>query len=123
MNFPNNLRYNKDYSWVKIEDDIATIGLIEYSAKKVEEFVFIMLPSVNQQLKENDVYVTLEAVKWSGHLTTPVEGEILEVNEELFNEPSKINEDPYDNWIIKVRIEKQLNLMDTEEAKKYYESK
>ena len=95
---------NKNHQWIKIEDNIATIGIDEQTAKQVKEFVFIKLPEVGS-IKEGDDYITLEAVKWSGHLQSPVTGEIIEVNKGLFNELGKINEDPLNTWIVKVKLQ------------------
>ncbi len=104
---PQNLLYNKDYSWIKIEGEIATLGLIKPAAKKVEEFVFIKLPEKNEEINEGEIYVSLEAMKWSGHLSSPVSGEVVEVNEEVFNDPAIINEDPYDKgWFCKIKLSK-----------------
>ncbi len=102
---PNNLLYNKDYSWIKIEDDIATLGIVKPASDKIEEFVFVKLPDKGQEIKAGDTYVSLEAVKWTGHLSSPLSGEIIEVNEEIFDEPSIINEDPYNKgWIAKLKL-------------------
>ena len=95
---------NQDYSWVMVEDGIATVGIQEESAKKVKEFVFINLPEKGKNIKKGEVYVSLEAVKWSGHLGSPVSGEIIEVNQALFDEPQAINKDPYKEWIMKVKM-------------------
>jgi glycine cleavage system H protein len=122
--FPNNLKYNQDYSWIKIKQNIAVIGIIENAAKKIDEFIFINLPQKGKKIKQNDNYVSLEAIKWSGHLSSPVSGEIIEVNDSLFNEPSKINKTPFESWIIKVKLNNKdeiENLMDSKQAKKYYE--
>ncbi len=118
--FPENLKYNNDYSWIKIENNIATIGVIEKSAKKVEEFVFAMLPSVGDELKIGDTYITLEAVKWSGHLKSPVSGKVIEVNDAIFENPSLINSDPYGSWIVKVEIDEIDELINCNEAIEYY---
>ena len=125
-NFPENLKYNKDYSWVKLEKDIAIVGVIGPSAERVKEFVFIKLPEKGKKIKSGEKYVSLEALKWSGHLSSPVTGEIVEVNEELFDEPSEINKDSYGNWIMKVKVTepKDINsLLNSEEATKFYEEK
>lgn len=122
--YPKGLKYNKDYSWVKVDEGIASVGIISSSAKKVEEFVFINLPDSGKEIKKGDTYVSVEAVKWSGHLSSPLSGRIVEVNNQLFDEPSDINEDPYGSWIMKVEIkdEEELEeLMDFSEAKEYYE--
>ncbi len=125
-NFPEDLKYNKDYSWIKVQGDTATLGIIGPSAKKVKEFVFIMLPEKGEKIKKGEKYVSLEAVKWTGHLSSPVTGEIIEVNNPLFNEPSEINKDGYENWIVKIKIEDkdELNeLLNSEEASKFYNEK
>ncbi len=104
-NLPENLLYNKDYSWVKIEEDIATFGLVKPAADRVKEFVFIKLPKNGQKLKQGETYTSLEALKWSGHLSSPLSGEIIGVNDDLFEEPKTINQDPYGNgWIIKIKL-------------------
>ena len=121
--YPEGLLYNKDNSWIKIEGDIATVGIIEVAAKKVKEFIFIKLPEKGKTIKKGEIYISLEAVKWSGHLESPVSGKIVEVNEKLFDEPSKINKDPYGSWIMKVKLSKKeelKELMNNKEAKKYY---
>lgn len=122
MELPNELRYNNDHSWVKVEDNIATVGITEPAAKKVQEFVFIQLPQKGN-IKQGKKYVSVEAVKWSGHLTSPVSGEIVEVNDSLFDEPGKLNQEPYNNWIMKVKLDdpKEIEaLMDAKEAKEFY---
>lgn len=103
-NLPKDLKYNKDYSWIKIQGDTATLGIIAPGAQKVNEFVFIMLPKKGAKIKKGEKYVSLEAVKWSGHLSSPLSGEIIDVNEPLYDEPSEINKDAYKNWIAKIKI-------------------
>jgi glycine cleavage system H protein len=125
-NFPEKLKYNEDYSWVKKDDDTVIIGVVDVSANNENEFVFIKLPEKGKKIKKGEVYVSIEAVKWSGHLSSPVSGEIVDVNEDLFNEPSRINQNPYKEWIMKVKLsdEKEINeLKNSEEIKKYYEEK
>lgn len=121
--FPEGLKYNEDNSWVKVEDDTVMVGVVGSAAKKVKEFVFIKLPEKGEKIKKGEEYVSLEAVKWTGHLSSPVSGEIVEVNEKLFDEPSRINEDPYGSWIMKVRLSDRRELdklMDAKKAKEYY---
>ncbi|MFP4112482.1 MAG: glycine cleavage system protein H [Candidatus Woesearchaeota archaeon] len=101
---PDNLLYNKDSSWIKIEGDIAAIGVIEPIAKVLKEFLFIKLPE-QKTIKAGEVYVSLETLKWSGHLTSPLTGKIIETNESLYDEPNKINEKPYESWILKMEID------------------
>lgn len=123
---PDELKYNDDYSWVKIDGDTAKVGVIAPAAKRVKKFVFIDLPEEGEEIEKGENYVSLEAVKWSGHLSSPVSGRIVEVNKELFDEPSRINEDPYGSWVMKVKLddeEQTSKLMSTEEAKEFYEEK
>ena len=117
--FPKDLFYDKGNSWVKVDGNVASIGLNAKAAKKVKEFVFIMLPEKGKKIKKGESYISLEAVKWSGHLSSPVSGEIIDVNESLFDEPSKINNDPYGSWIMKVEMESSSeikSLMNAKEA-------
>ncbi len=120
---PDNLFYNQDYSWARIEGDVAVLGVIKPAADKVKEFVFIKLPQKGQVLKKRDTYVSLEALKWSGHLSSPVSGEVIEVNDSLFDNPSVINKDPYgEGWIAKIKMsdEKEVEeLIDADEAEKW----
>ncbi len=97
------LLYNKDSSWIKIEDGVATIGLIEPIVKVLKEFLFVKLPEKNE-IKCGNIYVSLETLKWSGHFSSPLSGEIIEVNNQLYDEPEKINKNPYLSWIIKIKL-------------------
>jgi len=103
FDLPDDLFYNKDSSWVNVNGNVATVGIIEPSAKIVKEFLFIKLPEKGR-INQGDNYVSLEALKWSGHLSSPVTGEIIEVNEGLYDEPETINTNPYKKWIIKVKL-------------------
>ena len=108
---PESLLYNKDSSWIKIENDVATIGLIEPICKVLKEFLFVKLPDLTE-IKKGDVYASLETLKWSGHFTSPLNGEIIEVNDSLYDNPEKINKDPYSSWIIKIKINNKKEIND-----------
>lgn len=101
---PKTLKYNKDSSWVKLDGKVATVGVIGPAAKAVEEFLFVKLPDKGK-IKRGDAYVALEALKWSGELKSPLSGEVVEINEEVYDEPSMINKKPYEAWIMKIKIE------------------
>lgn len=122
-NLPENLLYNKDYSWAKIEGDFAALGIVKPAADRVKEFVFIKLPKKGQAIKPGEIYASVEALKWSGHLSSPFSGEIIEVHEELFDEPSIINRDPYgEGWIAKVKLakpEEKEKLLTAEQAEEW----
>lgn len=102
---PQDLLYDQDYSWVKISQEEATLGIVQSAASKVQEFVFVDLPERGQKIKKGDTYASLEAVKWSGHLSSPLSGEVTDVNDKAFDEPGIINQDPYgQGWLVKIRL-------------------
>jgi glycine cleavage system H protein len=102
---PQDLLYDNDYSWVKISQEEATLGIVQSAASKVQEFVFVDLPERGQKIKKGDTYASLEAVKWSGHLSSPLSGEVTDVNDKAFDEPGIINQDPYgQGWLVKIRL-------------------
>ncbi len=123
---PDNLLYNQDYSWVRIDGEKAVLGVIKPAAEKVKEFVFIKLPKKAQTLKKGETYASLEALKWSGHLSAPVSGEVVEVNDGLFDNPSVINKDPYgEGWIAKIKMsnkEEVKKLMSPDETEAWVKS-
>ena len=100
---PQGLKYNTNYSWIRVEEGIAAVGVTKIFVDSVKEFVFIELPKKGPIAKD-ETYVTLESVKWSGHLVSPVSGEIVDVNEGLFDEPSRLNGKPYEEWIMKIKL-------------------
>ncbi len=111
--FPDDLLYNKDYSWVRVVGDSAVIGVTDLGAKLVKQFVFVNLPKKGQTLSKGDVYVSLESIKWSGHLKSPVSGRIIDVNKDLIESPEIINQDPYgEGWIVKISLSNKSELND-----------
>ena len=104
MNFPKELLYNKEYSWVRVIKGYAEVGVNEQLTSSVKEIVFVELPKKNRTIKKGDIYLSLESVKWSGHLPSPVSGVIVEVNEELLDQPSLINKRPYKSWVMRVKL-------------------
>lgn len=116
---PERLKYNQDYSWVEVENGEAKLGIIQPAADRVKRFVFIDLPEEGEEVEKGDNYTSLEAMKWSGHLSSPVSGKIIEVNDDLYDNPEKINEDSYGSWIVKVELSDPSELeelMNAEEA-------
>ncbi len=112
------LLYDKKNCWVKLDGNTATIGITRPSADKVEEFMFIELPKKGEELHRDGELCTLEAMKWSGTVASPLSGKIIEVNSELEDEPGLINQDPYKAWIVKLEIsdKKEIDdLVDQEE--------
>jgi glycine cleavage system H protein len=103
MELPKNLKYT-EYVWVKVDGKTATLGVTDYGLQQTKEIVFIDLPKKGQVLKRGSSFTVLESVKWSGHITSPISGEVVEVNDILFDEPSRLNKDPYGSWVCKVRM-------------------
>lgn len=109
MNFPEELKYTKDHEWVKIDGDIATIGITEFAQKELGDIVFVEVETVGETIEIGEVFGTVEAVKTVSDLFMPLTGEITEFNEELEGSPELVNEDPYGaGWMIKVKFEGDL---------------
>lgn len=105
MNIPENLKYTKDHEWIKIDSDIATIGITSFAQSELGDIVFIDIDTEGEELEKEEVFGTIEAVKTVSDLFMPVSGEVTEFNQELEDNPELINTDPYgDGWIIKVCI-------------------
>ncbi len=108
MNFPENLHYTKDHEWIRIEGDIAFIGITDFAQKELGDIVYVDIPSKGQSLKQHEVFGTVEAVKTVSDLFMPLGGEVTEVNNALDTAPESVNNDPYDKgWMIKVKIANQ----------------
>jgi len=105
MNFPENLKYTKDHEWLSLDGDIATIGVTDFAQRELGDIVFVDIDTVGQDLDENAVFGSVEAVKTVSDLYLPVAGTILEINEELSNAPESVNNDPYNaGWMVKVKV-------------------
>ena len=105
MNSPENLKYTKDHEWLKIDGDVATIGITSFAQGELGDIVFVDVDTEGEELENEEVFGTIEAVKTVSDLFMPVSGEVTEFNESLENTPELINSDPYgDGWIIKVSI-------------------
>mgnify|MGYP005832834919 CR=1 FL=1 len=95
MNIPQDLKYTKDHEWVKIEGDVATIGITDFAQGELGDIVYVEVETVDETLDKEEVFGTVEAVKTVSDLYLPVAGEIIEFNENLEDEPEKVNSDPY----------------------------
>jgi len=110
MNYPAELKYSKSHEWVKMEGDVAVIGITDFAQDALGDVVFINLPGVGDAAAAGDAFGDVESVKAVSDLVSPVSGEIVEVNEALADAPEALNSDPYGSWIIKVS-----GITDTEE--------
>lgn len=121
MNIPADLKYSKDHEWVKIEGDVATIGITDFAQTELGDIVYVDVDTEGDELDQNEVFGTVEAVKTVSDLFMPVAGEVQEFNEELEGNPELLNEDPYGNgWIIKVKVS-DTDLSDLMDAEAYKE--
>ena len=102
--FPENLRYTKDHEWVKkLDDGFFLVGITQHAQDSLGDVTFVELPEIGSSYMENDVFGVVESVKAASDLFMPIEGEVIECNEELNNSPEKVNQDPYgDGWMIKI---------------------
>lgn len=98
------LYFSEDHEWISVEDDVAYIGISDFAQKELGDIVYVELPDVDDILSQGDEFGAIESVKAASDIYMPVGGKILEVNTELDDDPSLINEDAYENWIIKIQI-------------------
>lgn len=110
MNFPKDLKYTEDHEWVKIDGDIATIGITEFAAGELGDIVYLEVETIGDTLSSGEIFGSVEAVKTVSDLFMPVTGEILELNEALEDTPELVNESPYEEgWMIKVKLTEDIS--------------
>ena len=108
---PKNLKYSEDHEWVKIEDNLAIIGITLHAAESLGDIVYIDVDSLGKDLKQFEKFGEIESVKAVSDLFVPVSGKVVEINEELTNNPEYVNEDCYEKgWIIKLEVENSNDL-------------
>ena len=105
MNLPENLKYTKDHEWVRIEGDVAYVGITDFAQSELGDIVYVDIDTVDKDVNQEDVFGTVEAVKTVSDLFSPLSGTVLEFNDKLEASPELVNSDPYgDGWIIKMSI-------------------
>lgn len=120
MKFPTELKYTKDHQWIKIEGDIATVGITDFAQSELGDIVYIDVETLDEVIKAEEVYGSVEAVKTVSDLFMPVTGEIFELNEDLDDEPELVNTNPYEGgWIIKIKISDDANTQNLLDAESY----
>lgn len=118
------LYYANSHEWVKIEDSFAYIGITDYAQESLGEIVFVELPEVDDEVEAGEEFSAIESVKAASDIVSPLSGTIIEVNEDLEDSPEAINEDPYENWIVKIEFEDKSELealMSADEYKEFIE--
>ena len=105
MNIPSELKYTKDHEWVKVDGDIATVGITDFAQGELGDIVYVEVETIDETLDKDEVFGTVEAVKTVSDLFLPLSGEFIEFNESLEDEPEKVNSDPYgDGWMINIKL-------------------
>jgi len=122
MNIPVELKYTKDHEWIRIEGDIATIGITDFAQSELGDIVFVEVETEGETIAKEEVFGSVEAVKTVSDLFMPINGEILEFNQDLEDAPEKVNEDPYnEGWMIKVKIADMSDVDDLLNSDQYQE--
>lgn len=113
------LRYSKEHEWVRVEGEFAYIGITDFAQHQLGDIVFVELPEVGEEFVEGDSFGVVDSVKATSDLYLPVDGEVVEVNSELEDSPELINEDAYENWIIKIKMNDASQVEELLSAKDY----
>ena len=120
MNIPAELKYTKDHEWLKLEGDIATIGITEFAQVELGDIVYVEVETVGETLDAEEVFGTVEAVKTVSDLFMPIAGEVVSFNEAIEDTPEIVNEDPYgEGWMIKVKVSNPTEVDGLLSAEKY----
>ncbi|MFL2638598.1 MAG: glycine cleavage system protein GcvH [Flavobacteriaceae bacterium] len=121
MEIKSELKYTKDHEWVRIENNIATVGITDYAQSELGDIVYVEIETLDESLKKEEVFGSVEAVKTVSDLFLPISGKIIEINQSIEDNPEVINEDPYERgWIVKIQVDNpnEMNeLLDSESYK------
>ncbi len=122
MNIPSELKYTKDHEWVKIDGDIAIVGITDFAQGELGDIVYVDVDTLDETLEKDEVFGSVEAVKTVSDLMMPLTGEVSEFNDGLEDEPEKVNTDPYgDGWMIKISISQNAQIEELLSADEYKE--
>lgn len=120
MNIPADLKYTKDHEWIRVEGDVAVIGVTDFAQGELGDVVFVEVETEGEELEKGEIFGTVEAVKTVSDLFMPVGGEVVEFNQALVDEPELVNKDPYgDGWMIKIKMENPTELDELLTAEDY----
>ena len=122
MEFPEDLKYSKEHEWVLVEGNVATVGITDYAQDQLGDIVFVELPAIGDKVSKEDAFGVVESVKAVSDIYAPVSGKVVEVNDDLPENPEMVNEDAYgDGWIIKIEMSDPDELQDLMSASEYEE--
>ncbi|HSN85809.1 MAG TPA: glycine cleavage system protein GcvH [Thermoanaerobaculia bacterium] len=120
--YPSEYLYSREHEWIRVQDDVCTLGITEFAQQELGEVVFVELPEVGQVFDANDELGTIESVKAVAEVYTPVAGEVVEVNDAVVDDPELLNEDPHsEGWLIKLRFSSAADLKSLMNAEAYEE--
>ncbi|MFO8022359.1 MAG: glycine cleavage system protein GcvH [Perlabentimonas sp.] len=123
MNIPTDLKYTKDHEWIKVEGNVATVGVTDFAQSQLGDVVFVEIETEGETLDKEEVFGTIEAVKTVSDMFMPVSGKIVAVNEQLADTPEVVNKDPYgDGWMIKIELSNESEVDELLTADKYKET-
>ena len=122
MNLPETLKYTKDHEWIKIDGDVATVGITDFAQGELGDIVYVEIETEGEEVEKGEIFGTVEAVKTVSDLFMPLTGTVEEVNPDLESSPELVNEDPYEKgWMIKIRISDPSEIEDLLTAADYKE--
>ncbi len=120
MNFPSELKYTKDHEWVRVEGNVATIGITDFAQKELGDIVYVDVTTIGETVAKEEIFGTVEAVKTVSDLFMPISGKVLEMNKDIDSSPESVNSDPYGKgWMIKASIDNEAELADLLSADAY----
>jgi glycine cleavage system H protein len=120
MNFPSDLKYTKDHEWIRVEGNVATIGITDFAQKELGDIVYVDITTIGETVAREEIFGTVEAVKTVSDLFMPISGKVLEMNKDIDSAPESVNTDPYGKgWMIKATIENEAELADLLSADAY----
>jgi len=120
MNFPAELKYTKDHEWVRVEGNVATIGITDFAQKELGDIVYLDVTTIGETVAREEIFGTVEAVKTVSDLFMPISGKVLEMNKDIDSAPESVNNDAYGKgWMIKASIDNEAELADLLSADAY----
>lgn len=120
MNIPQELQYTKEHEWIRMEGDVATIGITDFAQEQLGDIVYVEIETLDEEIDGDEVFGTVEAVKTVSDLFMPITGTVIELNEALADQPELVNSDPYgDGWMIKVKVTEGADLSNLLSAEQY----
>ena len=120
MLIPTDLRYSEDHEWMRVEKDVLILGITDYAQSELGDIIFVELPDINTIVSSKESIGTIEAIKTVADIYSPIDGEIIDINEQINDSPDLINSDPYEKgWLVKIKI-KVLSQLDNMLTKEQY---